>query len=86
MTIFELSMVDYPRNHLRFINSTNFEKYYVHVLIFWSKMVLVESLRLLEYTRYDQTKGGKCCSNVMSTKLYLDFLLISRFCTLISAN
>ena len=69
MAIFELSTVDYPRNHLRFINSTNFDKYYVHVLIFWSKMVLVESLRLLEYTRYDSTVTAIAWPKVVPTTL-----------------
>ena len=86
MVIFELSMVDYPRNHLRFMNMTIFEKYYVHVLIFWSKMVLVESLRLLEDTRYDSTVTARAWSKVVPTKVPLDFFLISRFSTLISPN
>ena len=75
MVIFELSGVDYPRNSLRFMYLTTFAKPYVCVLIFLPKMVLVEFLLLLDYTRYDQTKGGKCCSKVVSTKLYLDFIL-----------
>ena len=84
MAIFEFSMVDYPINHLRFMNLTIFEKYYVHVLIFLSKMVLVESLRLLEYTRYDPTVTVIPWSKVVPTKVPLDFFLISRFCTMIS--
>ena len=86
MAIFELSRVDYPRNRLRFTNSTTFGKTYVHVLIFLSKMVLPESLLLLEYKRYGTTKGGIHCTKVMSTNDHLDFVLISPFCTLISPN
>ena len=69
MAIFELSRVDYPRNRLRFINFTTFGKTYVYVLNFLSKMVLLESLLLLEYIRYGTTKGGIWCSKVMSTKI-----------------
>ena len=86
MAIFGISGVDYPRNSLRFISSTTFAKPYVCVLIFLSKMVLVESLLLLDYKRYDQTKGGICCSKVVSTKLYVDFILMSQLPTLISTN
>ena len=86
MAIFELSGVDYPRKSLRFIYLSTFAKPYGCVLIFLPKMVLVEFLLLLDYTSIDQTKGGKRYSKVVSTKLYLDFILISRFCTLISSN
>ena len=86
MAIFELSMVDYPRNRLIFINSTIFTKYYVYVLTFLSEMVLVKSLRLLEHTRYDSTVTTIAWPKVLSTKVPFGFSLISRFFTLITPN
>ena len=86
MAIFGISGVDYPRNSLRLIYLMTFAKPYVFVLLCLPKMVLVEFLLLLVYKRYDQTKGGICCSKVVSTKLYFDFILMSQLPTLISTN
>ena len=85
MAIFELSGVNYLRNRLSFINLTSFAKHCL-CAIFSSKMILVESLLLLDYMSYDSTKSGKCCWKVVSTKVHLDFMLIRRFCVLISPN
>ena len=56
MVIFGLSKVDYPRIRIRFIDFTIFGKYYICVLIFSSKMVLVESLRLLDNVTSGQSE------------------------------
>ena len=77
MAIFEFSMVDYPRNHLRFMKSTKFEKHYIYVLIFISKMVLVESLRLLDYVISGQSERSTMWLKVVFTILYIVFSLIS---------
>ena len=59
MAIFGLSMVNYPRNRLGFIILSNFQKPYVCVLNFHSKMVFVEFGCGSEHSRYVVTVGGK---------------------------
>ena len=84
MAIFGLNRVDYPRKRLTFINLTKFQKYYVCVLNFLSKLVLVESLRLLEYSSTAKSEGGKTWLKVIFTKIYVVFSLISSLWALIS--
>ena len=86
MAILELSRVDYPRNRLIFVSRTTSEKSYGCVLNFWSKMVFVESTRLLEEFRYRFKIPSKSCSRDVLRGLPFDFLLISPFCTLIDPN
>ena len=63
MVIFELSRVDYPGKQPKYTQQANFEKlkkYYVYVLIFFWKMVSVESKLLLDNSRYESTEAEKC--------------------------
>ena len=77
MAIFEFSRLNYPRNHLRFIDLTIFEKPYVCVLNFWSKMVFVECYRHLhvDHTWCGKMDSIKTFSRVVFTKQRVVFLL-----------
>ena len=86
MAIFELSMVNYPRNHLRFIDLTTYEKAYISVLNFQSIMVHVEWYRLLEHTLYEKTDIVKTLPTGPSTKQRVVLLLFSPSYALIMAN
>ena len=89
MAIFELSGIDYLHKHLIMTKFEIFEKskkYYVRVLKFLSKMVLVETYLLRGRFSYEQTETGKILLKVVPIKLPFGFFLISRLWTLIRPN
>ena len=65
---------------------TIFEKPYICVHNFWSKIVFVENTRLLEHSRYRLTVAWKSCSKDVFRGPPFGFSLISSFCTLIKPN